>query len=171
MRCSTARRRWASCSGRTARVTSTPERAGDIIAELPPTMTTVGVFVNEPVDGIRAVVARSGISGRPASRRRAAGVRRRARMAGASSARRWPTSTPRATRGRRRRRFCSTRSIPCDEAAPAQTVDWSEGGGARADAARRAGRRPDAGQRGGGDQRGAARSAWMCRRASKTRPA
>ncbi len=40
----------------------TPERARDIIAELPSSMMTVGVFVNEPVDGIRAVVARTGIS-------------------------------------------------------------------------------------------------------------
>ncbi len=40
----------------------TPERAGDIIAELPSTTTTVGVFVNEPVDGVRAVIARSGIT-------------------------------------------------------------------------------------------------------------
>jgi phosphoribosylanthranilate isomerase len=39
----------------------TPERAAEIIAELPPTMTAVGVFVNEPVDSVRAVVARSGI--------------------------------------------------------------------------------------------------------------
>ena len=40
----------------------TPQRAGDIIAELPPATTAVGIFVNEPVDGIRAVVARTGIS-------------------------------------------------------------------------------------------------------------
>src|SRR5438128_1111482 len=40
----------------------TLERARDIIAELPATTTAVGVFVNEPVDGIRAVVARTGIS-------------------------------------------------------------------------------------------------------------
>ncbi len=40
----------------------TPERARDIIAELPSSITTVGVFVNEPVDGIRAVVARTGIT-------------------------------------------------------------------------------------------------------------
>jgi phosphoribosylanthranilate isomerase len=38
-----------------------PERAGEIIAELPPQTTAVGVFVNEPVDTIRAVAARSGI--------------------------------------------------------------------------------------------------------------
>ena len=40
----------------------TPQRAGEIVAELPPGTTTVGVFVNETVDGIRAVVARTGIS-------------------------------------------------------------------------------------------------------------
>ena len=40
----------------------TPERAREIIAELPAGTTAVGVFVNEPVDGIRAVVARSGIN-------------------------------------------------------------------------------------------------------------
>lgn len=38
-----------------------PEQAAAIIAELPPAMTTVGVFVNEPVEGIRAVVAQTGI--------------------------------------------------------------------------------------------------------------
>jgi phosphoribosylanthranilate isomerase len=37
-----------------------PERAGDIIAALPPTLLTVGVFVNEPVDRIREVVALTG---------------------------------------------------------------------------------------------------------------
>ena len=40
----------------------TPERAREIIAELPSGTTAVGVFVNEPVDGIRAVVARAGIN-------------------------------------------------------------------------------------------------------------
>jgi phosphoribosylanthranilate isomerase len=40
----------------------TPERAAEIIAELPSSVTTVGVFVNEPVDGIREVVARSRIT-------------------------------------------------------------------------------------------------------------
>jgi phosphoribosylanthranilate isomerase len=40
----------------------TPQRAGEIVAELPAGTTTVGVFVNETVDGIRAVVARTGIS-------------------------------------------------------------------------------------------------------------
>ncbi len=38
------------------------ERAAEIIAELPSSVTTVGVFVNEPVEGIRAVVARTGIN-------------------------------------------------------------------------------------------------------------
>ena len=40
----------------------TPDRAREIIAELPPGTTAVGVFVNEPVDGIRAAVARTGIN-------------------------------------------------------------------------------------------------------------
>lgn len=40
----------------------TPERAADIIAELPSTIVTVGVFVNEPVDGIREVVGKSRIT-------------------------------------------------------------------------------------------------------------
>jgi phosphoribosylanthranilate isomerase len=39
-----------------------PERAAEIIAELPTTTTAVGVFVNEAVDGIRGVVAKTGIS-------------------------------------------------------------------------------------------------------------
>lgn len=40
----------------------TPERAAEIIGELPPQVMTIGVFVNESVDGIRDVVARSGIT-------------------------------------------------------------------------------------------------------------
>ncbi len=37
----------------------TVERAAEIIAELPSHVMTVGVFVNEPVDGIRAIVERT----------------------------------------------------------------------------------------------------------------
>jgi phosphoribosylanthranilate isomerase len=40
----------------------TPERAAEIIHSLPSTMATVGVFVNETADGIRDIVARSGIN-------------------------------------------------------------------------------------------------------------
>jgi phosphoribosylanthranilate isomerase len=40
----------------------TPQRAGEIVAELPAGTAAVGVFVNETVDGIRAVIARTGIS-------------------------------------------------------------------------------------------------------------
>lgn len=40
----------------------TPERAAEIIAELPSSVTTVGVFVNETVDGIRGIVARAGVT-------------------------------------------------------------------------------------------------------------
>jgi phosphoribosylanthranilate isomerase len=40
----------------------TPERAAEIIGELPSSMVTVGVFVNEPLDGIRDVVAKSRIT-------------------------------------------------------------------------------------------------------------
>jgi phosphoribosylanthranilate isomerase len=40
----------------------TPERAAEIIGELPSTVVTVGVFVNEPVDSIRDVVAKSRIT-------------------------------------------------------------------------------------------------------------
>lgn len=39
-----------------------PQRAADIIAALPSSLTTVGVFVDESVDGIRDVVAKTGIS-------------------------------------------------------------------------------------------------------------
>ena len=38
-----------------------PERAADIIAALPPRVDAVGVFVNESIDGIRAIVATTGI--------------------------------------------------------------------------------------------------------------
>lgn len=38
-----------------------PERAAEIIAGLPSTVTTVGVFVNEPVDGIRRIAAQAGL--------------------------------------------------------------------------------------------------------------
>lgn len=34
----------------------TPERAAEIITELPSAVTKVGVFVNEPIDSIRAIV-------------------------------------------------------------------------------------------------------------------
>jgi phosphoribosylanthranilate isomerase len=39
-----------------------PQRAAEIVAELPSSITTVGVFVNEPIDGIRAMVAQTGIT-------------------------------------------------------------------------------------------------------------
>jgi phosphoribosylanthranilate isomerase len=39
-----------------------PDRAAEIIRELPGTMMTVGVFVNESIDGIRQTVARTGIT-------------------------------------------------------------------------------------------------------------
>ena len=39
-----------------------PEHAADIIAALPAGVDAVGVFVNEAVDGIRAVVAQTGIN-------------------------------------------------------------------------------------------------------------
>jgi phosphoribosylanthranilate isomerase len=38
-----------------------PERAAEIVAALPPAVTTVGVFVNEPVDAIQRVVAQAGL--------------------------------------------------------------------------------------------------------------
>jgi phosphoribosylanthranilate isomerase len=40
----------------------TPERAGEIIRELPSNVAAVGVFVNEPIDGIRDAIAKSGIT-------------------------------------------------------------------------------------------------------------
>jgi phosphoribosylanthranilate isomerase len=39
-----------------------PQRAAEIIAKLPSGITTVGVFVNEPVEGIRAMVEKTGIT-------------------------------------------------------------------------------------------------------------
>jgi phosphoribosylanthranilate isomerase len=39
-----------------------PERAAELIAELPSTVMTVGVFVNESVDGIRSVAGQAGLS-------------------------------------------------------------------------------------------------------------
>jgi len=38
-----------------------PERAAEIIAALAPGITLVGVFVNEPADGARAIAAASGV--------------------------------------------------------------------------------------------------------------
>lgn len=38
-----------------------PERAGEIAAALPASVTTVGVFVNEPVDGIRQTAKVAGL--------------------------------------------------------------------------------------------------------------
>jgi phosphoribosylanthranilate isomerase len=40
----------------------TANRAAEIIRELPATITTVGVFVNDTVDGIRATASRAGLS-------------------------------------------------------------------------------------------------------------
>jgi phosphoribosylanthranilate isomerase len=40
----------------------TPGRAAEIIAELPGTITPVGVFVNQPVDQIRHIAAASGVT-------------------------------------------------------------------------------------------------------------
>ena len=39
-----------------------PERAAEIIASLPGGVTSVGVFVNEPVEGIHGIIKRTGIS-------------------------------------------------------------------------------------------------------------
>ena len=39
-----------------------PDRAAEIIGELPSSVITVGVFVNEPVDGIRDIVAKTCIT-------------------------------------------------------------------------------------------------------------
>jgi phosphoribosylanthranilate isomerase len=39
----------------------TPERAAEIIAELPAAITTVGVFVNEEVDRVKAVASSAGV--------------------------------------------------------------------------------------------------------------
>lgn len=39
----------------------TPDGAAEIVAQLPSTVTTVGVFVNEAIDDIRAIVGRTGI--------------------------------------------------------------------------------------------------------------
>src|SRR5262245_52172105 len=47
---------------RSARFVS-PEQAAEIIAQLPGTVMSVGVFVNESVEGIRNVAAQTGITG------------------------------------------------------------------------------------------------------------
>jgi phosphoribosylanthranilate isomerase len=39
-----------------------PDRAAAIVARVPPSVTTVGVFVNEPVDGIREALRQSGVA-------------------------------------------------------------------------------------------------------------
>ncbi len=39
-----------------------PEQVKTIVAELPSSVLTVGVFVNEPIDGIRGVVAAAGLT-------------------------------------------------------------------------------------------------------------
>jgi phosphoribosylanthranilate isomerase len=41
----------------------TIERAAEIVAELPSSVMTIGVFVNEPVDGIRRIVQRTRLTG------------------------------------------------------------------------------------------------------------
>ena len=53
--CSRARRRSGSCSGRRARERLAPSGRAEIIAALPSQVTTVGVFVNEPIERIRAM--------------------------------------------------------------------------------------------------------------------
>ena len=40
----------------------TPARAAEIVAELPPSLMTVGVFVNEPIDGVIDAVQRAGLT-------------------------------------------------------------------------------------------------------------
>jgi phosphoribosylanthranilate isomerase len=40
----------------------TVERAAEIVAELPPHVMRVGVFVNEPVESIRVIAARAGLT-------------------------------------------------------------------------------------------------------------
>jgi phosphoribosylanthranilate isomerase len=40
----------------------TPERAADIVAALPATVTTVGVFVNDSIDSVREIVTATGIA-------------------------------------------------------------------------------------------------------------
>jgi phosphoribosylanthranilate isomerase len=39
-----------------------PERVADIVAALPPGVVTVGVFVNDPVDHVRATMERAGLT-------------------------------------------------------------------------------------------------------------
>ena len=39
-----------------------PDRAGDIIGRLPRSVNTVGIFVNQPIEDVRHVAARTGIS-------------------------------------------------------------------------------------------------------------
>ena len=101
------------------------DRARAIAAALPPFVTTVGVFVNQPLDYVNGVASLVGARRGAAARRRDAGVRRRGVAAGDQGG---------LPSGGRRQRGCGRRGCTLlldvarsgeRAAAPGRTIDWT----------------------------------------------